>query len=952
VKNKLTLQGALALTILMIGLIGLGLVFTTEYTYRKLAHEYQQDALEALLSAKSRDLINELIKYQKQLGFSLQSETTFRQALKDGDNKKLMFWLDEEFNRYFVTIGLMKLEKLVVFDTDLNPIAISSRGIRADKLDDQPCRTLVQVVHNLPVVQRLKPHSELCYYNDRPLLSTLIAIGSLETKGYIQVISDPAHILANIERELGAKVQIRSANGDILHQSDDWPEPADAAADFLYSKHEISASSGETAIVVTAATNIHAFNERLQQTSTRLTVLAGLLILLAVLIAYSIIKFGLKPLKSLQAAATSIGQGEFVSVNERGFPEVSTPIKSFNKMAEQIQTLIGNLQHEVHEHRKTETKLREAKEQAETLALTAANQRNFSQLTLQSIVDGVITTDTMGRVTSLNPMAEQLTGWTAEHAVGKLLIQVMHVLAEESREQIYDPIEDIELKSVLDEPVCAILIRKDGGIETPVEYVVAPMRNPDDVIVGIVIIIHDESVQRSLNRQLTYQATHDALTGLINRYEFERRLKNIISLSGEGVRNTLCYLDLDQFKLVNDTCGHTAGDELLKQITMLLQERVRDNDTLARLGGDEFGLLLENCDVGYAETIAQDLMATIQNFSFTWNENNFSIGVSIGIVAITHNAGTCEQLLSNADSACYLAKESGRNRLQIYTAEDDKLIRQQREMHWVSRIKHALEENRFQLYFQEIRRLKSSSEKFINHGEILVRMIDKEGDLISPSSFLPAAERYNMIIAIDEWVVEHTIKWLSHLRRKVLVSINLSGKSISNKDFLNHVVSRIKQYGINPELLCFEVTETAAISHLTTAIHFMTVLKKLGCSFALDDFGSGLSSFSYLTSLPVDYLKIDGSFVVDIDKDPMHHAMVKSINEVGQVMGISTIAEFVASDNIIDCLRDIGVDHIQGYAVSRPVPLESVENGIRTIAPALVDEDTGIPNNIRQLNRD
>jgi len=952
VLHRLTLQGALAFTILMIGLIGLGLVFSTEYTYRQLAHAYQQDALEGLLSTKSGDLINELIKYQKDMGFNLQSETAFRQALKDRDDKQLRLWLDQEFNRYFVTTGLMKLEKLVVFDADLETLAISTRGISTTSAENPPCGSQVQVVRDMPVEQRMKPHSVICVYDNRPLLSTMIAIGSLVTKGYIQIISDPAHILAKIERELGEPIQIRSASGDILHQSDGWPDPSDETADFLYSSHGISASNGDTAMLVTSATDIHAFNEHLQQTGNRISVIAALLIALAIIIAFSIVRFGLKPLKSLQAAATSIGEGEFMSVDERGFPEVSTPIKSFNKMAGQIQALIENLQHEVKEHRKTEAKLREAKEQAETHAHTAANQRNFSQLTLQSIVDGVITTDTAGRVTSLNPMAEQLTGWTAEQAVGKLLVQVMHALTEETREQIYDPIENIELKSVLDEPVSAILIRKDGKMETPVEYVVAPMRDPNDDIVGIVIIIHDESVQRSLNRQLTFQATHDALTGLINRYEFERRLKHLMSLPGEGSRNTLCYLDLDQFKLVNDTCGHTAGDELLKQITMLLQERVRDNDTLARLGGDEFGLLLENCDVSYAETIAHDLMATIQDFSFTWNEYNFSIGVSIGIVAITHNVSSCEELLSHADSACYLAKDSGRNRLQVYTTEDDKLVRQQREMHWVSRIKHALQENRFQLYFQEIRQLQSSSEKFINHGEVLVRMIDKEGDLISPSSFLSAAERYNMIVPIDEWVVDNTINWLSRLRRKVLVSINLSGKSVSDKDFLNYVVTRIKHYNINPELICFEITETAAISHMTTAVHFMTVLKKLGCSFALDDFGSGLSSFSYLTSLPVDYLKIDGSFVVDIDKDPMHHAMVKSINEVGQVMGIKTIAEFVASDNIIECLHGIGVDYIQGYAVSRPVPLESVEYGTTKTAAVSASTVTVMPNNIRQMNRD
>jgi EAL domain-containing protein (putative c-di-GMP-specific phosphodiesterase class I) len=327
--------------------------------------------------------------------------------------------------------------------------------------------------------------------------------------------------------------------------------------------------------------------------------------------------------------------------------------------------------------------------------------------------------------------------------------------------------------------------------------------------------------------------------------------------------------------------------------------------------------------------VAGELLDVIQQFHFTWNDSTFTIGASIGIASISQHAKSCEEILSNADSACYLAKESGRNRIQVFTEEDDKLLTQQREMHWVSRINHALEEDRFLLYFQEIMPLSGHEKSFILHGEILLRMVDKEGDVVSPGNFLPAAERYNMITLIDEWVVEKSIQWLASRSEKVLISVNLSGMSVSNRDFLNFVVTKIKQYQVNPELLCFEITETAAISNLSTAIHFMNVLKKLGCSFALDDFGSGLSSFSYLTSLPVDYLKIDGAFVMDIDKDPMHYAMVKSINEVGQVMGIRTIAEFAASENIITCLREVGVDNAQGYAVARPVPLSSL-----TAAPA------------------
>jgi diguanylate cyclase (GGDEF)-like protein len=508
----------------------------------------------------------------------------------------------------------------------------------------------------------------------------------------------------------------------------------------------------------------------------------------------------------------------------------------------------------------------------------------------------------------------------------------MHALNKQSRKRIYSPIEDIENQTVLDEPVSAILIQYGSNIETPIEYIAAPMLDNNDNMIGIVIIIHDESAQRSLNRQLSFQATHDALTGLINRYEFERKLNHIISHNKENTSPcTLCYLGLDQFKVINDTCGHDAGDELLKQISVLLKRQIREGDTLARLGGDEFGLLLENCDIEQAEIFTNEVLQDIGNYNFSWDEFNFTVNASAGIAAISNRYESCRELLSNADSACHLAKESGRNRLQIYARENDKLLTQQREMHWVSRINHALEEDRFQIHFQEILSLQQESNKFRRHGEILLRMVDKKGNLISPDMFMPAAERYNMIETIDEWVIEKTFEWMSQTQNKTLASINLSGKSISNKDFVNFVVTKIKDSNINPELLCFEVKETAAINNLVATTHFMTVLKKLGCSFALDDFGSGLSSFSYLTSLPVDYLKIDGTFVMDIDKDPMHYAMVKSINEVGHVMGIKTIAEYTASTHILERLREIGVDHAQGYAVARPVSLESF------------DDDTGKP---------
>ncbi|GMR00816.1 MAG: hypothetical protein BMS9Abin19_0155 [Gammaproteobacteria bacterium] len=924
-NNKhLTLQNTLAITILLIGVIGIALVIATDFTYRKVAYEQQTQSVNQLIAIKSADLLKKLVERQKELGFRLQNESRFKKAFTANNKKDIVYWIDQEFSRYYVTIGLIKLEKILIYDNNFQLIANSDRGIDIASKENLPCAQIIKYVSSLPSIQRTKPRSQLCEYNNHPLLTTVVSIGSIKSKGYIQFIANPAHILTQIETELGIPLKIYNKNNKLLHQSINWPTKIEIQK-HLISTYMIPDAQKNVSMKISVASDITAFKNHLDDTRYKVILGSTVLTLITLLFAFMILRRGLLPLTKLRRAADSSARGEFASVNESGYNEISAPIHAFNLMVGKIQSLIDDLKTEVKDHKKTEEKFKQAKETAELQTQHAEQQSNFLHMTLQSIVDGVITTTVDGYVKSINPMAEQLTGWTEAEAKGKPLVQVMHALKEDTHKRIYDPTENIEYKSVLDEPISAILIQNNSNIETPVEYIVAPMRDHEDEIAGIVIIIHDESVQRSLNRQLTFQATHDALTGLINRYEFERRLKNVISAQTvHGSVNTLCYIDLDQFKLVNDTCGHTAGDDLLKQITLLLQNTLDSVGTLARLGGNEFGLLLENTDIKKAQTIAARLLEVIRSFHFTWNESTFTIGASIGITAIAQNAISCEEILSNADSACCLAKESGRNRSVVFTEEDDKLLTQQREMHWVSRINHALEEDRFQLYFQEIMPLKGHEQSFILHGEILLRMVDKEGDIVTPSNFLPAAERYNMITLIDEWVVEKSIQWLASRKEKVLISVNLSGMSLSNRDFLNFVVSKIKQHKVNPELLCFEITETAAINNLSTAIHFMNVLKKLGCSFALDDFGSGLSSFSYLNSLPVDYLKIDGTFVMDIDKDPMHYAMVKSINEVGQVMGIKTIAEFAASEDIIHSLREVGVDNAQGYAVARPIPLSTL----------------------------
>ncbi|MCB1822473.1 MAG: EAL domain-containing protein, partial [Candidatus Competibacteraceae bacterium] len=427
--------------------------------------------------------------------------------------------------------------------------------------------------------------------------------------------------------------------------------------------------------------------------------------------------------------------------------------------------------------------------------------------------------------------------------------------------------------------------------------------------------------------QLNHQAHHDSLTELSNRRAFEMSLQQALeSARGQGAEHVLFYLDLDQFKIINDTCGHIAGDALLRELSRILQGRVRRQDMLARLGGDEFGVLMEHCALSDALRVANTLCNAVSDFRFSWDNKIFRIGVSIGVVPIDANSESCASVLSAADSACYAAKDAGRNRVHLYTENDLELARRKGEMRWVSRINQALEDNRFQLAFQPIVPTQGVLGGY--HYELLLRMRDEAGQIVMPGAFLPAAERYHLAGKLDQWVVGTALDWLSnnpvHLNDLSLCSINLSGHSLGNDHLLNYLVARLEHQPPLTRKICFEITETAAIANLSSALHFINTLKDIGCRFALDDFGSGFSSFAYLKKLPVDFLKIDGMFVRDLIDDPVSLAMVNSINEIGHVMGMETIAEFVKDDKVLDKLRAIGVNYAQGYGVGKPRPLSDL----------------------------
>jgi len=560
--------------------------------------------------------------------------------------------------------------------------------------------------------------------------------------------------------------------------------------------------------------------------------------------------------------------------------------------------------------------------QRQAFATALQEEKERAQVTLESIGDAVITTDVDGCIAYMNPAAEQLTHWQAAQAEGLPLAALFSLLDENAEKDSRTLVEQVLSGSLKGGAEHARLIQRLDGSTVSVNLVGSPILT-DGQVSGIVVVLHDMTQERQYIANLSWQATHDALTGLANRREFEYRLEQALNgLSRQAGRHSLMFLDLDQFKLVNDTCGHAAGDELLRHICAVLQSGLREGDTLARLGGDEFGVLLENCPSEQAERIAEQLRQAVQSLHFVWKGRPFVTTVSIGLVHIAQAPSTLEASLRAADMACYMAKEKGRNRVQVYHADDSELSMRFGEMAWIQRLHVALEENRFCLYAQEIAPLKAM--EGAGHIEILLRLHDESGRTILPDSFIPAAERYGLMTALDRWVVRSVFQVIRQCLDEgregplAMCAINLSGTSIGDDKFLEYLQRLFGEFDIPPRLICFEITETSAIANLGSAIRFINELKGLGCKFSLDDFCAGMSSFAYLKHLPVDFLKIDGSFVKDMLDDPINRAMVEVINHIGHVMGKRTIAEFVETPLIEQALQEIGVDYAQGYLIERP----------------------------------
>jgi diguanylate cyclase (GGDEF)-like protein/PAS domain S-box-containing protein len=545
---------------------------------------------------------------------------------------------------------------------------------------------------------------------------------------------------------------------------------------------------------------------------------------------------------------------------------------------------------------------------------------------LDALGEGVITTDLDGRITYVNRAGEELIGRSAREALGLTLLEVINLVEEGDRKALGDPVRQcLASGSRVQIGRRGMVISGDGEGERSIELNISPLRDAAGDLAGTVIALRDVSDLRGLTRQMSYQASHDALTGLVNRREFERRLEeSLADAHSSGHRHVLCYLDLDRFKAVNDECGHMAGDSMLREVAGLIKDAVRDSDTVGRLGGDEFGILLAGCPLDKARQIADDVVRSVGEYRFVWKDKIFAIGVSVGLVEISRESGSLEELISAADSACYVAKRQG-GHVHVYSARDEAAARSRGEIQWLQRLQAALRDGRFELYAQPI----VAADESVATGpglEVLLRLRDDAGAAVTPSEFMVAAERYRLMPHVDRWVVQTA---LAAFARGVLrlppgrsLCINLSGQTLGDAAFLEFVVECLDRTGVSPDRVCFEVTENSVITNIDHARRFIGVLHGMGCQFALDDFGRGLSSFANLKNLQLDYLKIDGYFIRNLASDSVNQAMVTAMIKLARSLNFQVIAEHVEDATALESARRMGVDYLQGYQMGRPQPLQ------------------------------
>ena len=593
---------------------------------------------------------------------------------------------------------------------------------------------------------------------------------------------------------------------------------------------------------------------------------------------------------------------------------------------------------EFHGHRAILTIARDVSHR-KSLEVSLGRSKRQAQYTLESIAEGVITTDNDGHIDYMNQSAETLIGTNRDDAAGHRIGELFTLVDDTDRRPLGDPVErSLAMRRRVNMGRRAVMVTSDGEHEHSIEITASPIRGPGSSVSGTVVVFHDVGEIRGLTQQMSYQATHDPLTGLINRREFERRLDEAMdSAHAEEAVHMMFYMDLDRFKAVNDSCGHLAGDNMLREVASLIKEQVRDSDFVGRLGGDEFGALLIGCPIEKARQIAADICNAIADYRFVWKDKIFNIGISVGLVEISHVSGTLQDVLSAADSACYVAKQDGRGKVHVYSARDESVARERGDIQWLRQLQAALHEDKFTLAVQPIIAMRGGIESGPAF-EVFIRLPDSHGRIADTAEFLRPAERYQLMPQIDRWVINAALTAVSSGQIKIAsgrsCAINLSGQTLGDESFLSFVVESLDRTGVAPSAICFEVTEAAILSNVQHAQRFIEVLHGIGCEFSLDDFGSGMGSFSSLKHLPIDYLKIDGTYTRNLQADEVNQEMVLAMIKLARTMQFRIVAEEVEHQEDFDWLRNVGVDFVQGHFVEAPTPLGASTTGTyRTLNP-------------------
>ncbi len=885
--------------LLLVGSLSYGLAIYSTTVHRDQSVLNQTQSLQAVIELHSREVVVKHQLQKQRFAEMLLGLEDFRDAIETADTGIMDQILEYQLLNIPDSYDYFEVSAVLVRNLEGAEIA----GMRQPQAARyQGCATVLAGL-GAGIIRQVEPVDALCGFEDALYSELMIPVKLDESNdpvAYLHLITNAVASFGAIGELLGTPLRITTSAGLSLYESPNWTTSTNEQ--FLYPQYRLYGDDSFLAAIITAAFDESAFLQQLTRANQDFMLKITGLSVIALIVLMTLLHLALRPLNRLRNSSGMMLSGRPDRIEASGMPaELSDLVDAYNG-------LVDELEEEAISRRQMEEKLR--------------SEKDFIATTLNSIANPVIVVDSRGNIKLANPGAQMLLDERERDLKSRQIHDVLILYSNREATRIVD----LDLMLSGRQALSSLFYVNSKRKLVELEFSASPMIDLETEDIGYVIILKDVSEDRKLRRKLSYEGSHDQLTGFLNRVAFEQKFDLIVTEQSNSVpQHVLAHFDIDQFRVVNETCGSAAGDALLKQVASSLKANVRKSDIIARLGGDEFGIIMPYFEIQHALQSLQKIIIDVQQDGFDWNGREYQITASIGVMAFGCFSDEYADFNSRITTACYLAKQNGGNQYHLVDENDRKVTEQRESMDWVSGIMKGFNEDRFCLYVQPIRAI---SEDNHHHYEVLIRYRSEDGDILAPGEFLPPAERYNLIEKIDRWVVGRVLDWLRDNREKnsdVVLSVNLSGRSLGSRSFHKFLYESLNDSELNLDQLVFEITETAVINNIENSVDFIESIKKLGVRFSLDDFGTGLSSFSYLKQFPVDYLKIDGEFVRDINDDDKSYVFVRSITEVGHCLDMKVIAEFVESDTMFDKLREAQVDYVQGYTIGKPVALESLE---------------------------